>query len=33
MHSHLGLQEQLMLAAPLIVKEAGEPWLTSRNMW
>jgi FtsP/CotA-like multicopper oxidase with cupredoxin domain len=25
MHSHLGLQEQLMLAAPLIVKEAGEP--------
>jgi FtsP/CotA-like multicopper oxidase with cupredoxin domain len=25
MHSHLGLQEQLLLAAPLIVKEAGEP--------
>jgi FtsP/CotA-like multicopper oxidase with cupredoxin domain len=24
MHSHLGLQEQLLLAAPLIVKEAGE---------
>lgn len=25
MHSHMGLQEQLLLAAPLIVKEAGEP--------
>lgn len=25
MHSHVGLQEQRLLAAPLIVKEAGEP--------
>ncbi len=25
MHSHLGLQEQLMLAAPLIVRETAEP--------
>jgi FtsP/CotA-like multicopper oxidase with cupredoxin domain len=25
MHSHFGLQEQLLLAAPLIVEEAGQP--------
>ena len=33
MHSHVGLQEQQMLAAPLIVREPAPISPTSRSMW